>query len=148
MLGHPQNRPQLNGDSLDVGLFEQATFRNLALHSCRIGSQAYRKDSPVTLDLSNIRQWGETQVRNGVSNPHGLTRHPWTVTVWNFEGSGMGDAGNTVHQFYIEGRPTLDLRAQQRAHPGHARVERDQVDDAARERQAQPAVGVGNAGAT
>ena len=105
VLGHPQNRPQLNGDSLDLGLFEQATFRNLALNSCRIGSQASRKDSPVTLHVSNIRQWGETQVRNGVSNPHGVTRHPWTVSVWSFEGSGMGDPGNTVHQFYIEGRP-------------------------------------------
>ena len=49
--------------------------------------------------LSNIRQCCEIAVRNAVSNPHGVTKQPWTVTVWNFEGSGMGDPGNTVHQF-------------------------------------------------
>lgn len=105
VLGDPRNRPQLNGDSLSVSKFERATIRNLALNSTRIGSQAWRSDSPVTLLLSNIRQWGETGVQNGVSNPHGRTQQPWTVTIWNFEGSGMGDPGNTVHQFYVEGRP-------------------------------------------
>jgi hypothetical protein len=105
VLGDPRNRPQLNGDSLSVSRFELATIRNLALNSTRIGSQSFRKDSPVTLLLSNIHQWGETGVQNGVSNPAVRTPQPWTMTVWNFEGSGMGDPGNTVHQFYVEGRP-------------------------------------------
>ncbi len=105
VLGDPRNRPQLNGDSIAVGQFELAVIRNLTLNSTRIGSQSSRNDSPVTLLLSNIRQWGETGVQNGVSNPSGRTNQPWTVTVWNFEGSGMGDPGNTVHQFYVEGRP-------------------------------------------
>ena len=105
VLGDPQKWPQLNRDSLDVARFERATFRNLALNSTRIGQQAARDDSPSSMLLSNIRQWGETAVRNGVSNPNGVTQQPWTVTVWNFEGSGMGNQGNTVHQFYIEGRP-------------------------------------------
>jgi hypothetical protein len=105
VLGDPRNRPQLNGDALAVSRFELATIRNLALNSTRIGSQSYRNDSPVTLLLSNIRQWGETGAQNGVSNPNTATPKPWTVTVWNFEGSGMGDPGNSVHQFYVEGRP-------------------------------------------
>jgi len=105
VLGDPQKWPQLNRDSLDVGRFERATFHNLALNSTRIGSPSARDDAPSTMLLSSIRQCCEIAVRNGVSNPHGVTKQPWTVTVWNFEGSGMGDPGNTVHQFYIEGRP-------------------------------------------
>ena len=105
VIGDPGNWPQINRDSLDAARFERATFRNLALNSARIGQPAARDDSPSTMLVSNIRQWGETAVRNGVSNPNGVTRQPWTVTVWNFEGSGMGDQGNSVHQFYIEGRP-------------------------------------------
>jgi hypothetical protein len=105
VIGDPGNWPQINRDSLDAARFERATFRNLALNSARIGQPAARDDSPSTMLVSNIRQWGETAVRNGVSNPNGVTRQPWTVTIWNFEGSGMGDQGNSVHQFYIEGRP-------------------------------------------
>jgi hypothetical protein len=105
ILGDPLKWPQLNGDTLAVGQFERAVIRNLALNGTRIASQAWRKDSPVTLLLSNIRQWGETRAQNGMSNPNHATPQEWRVTVWNFEGSGMGNPGNSVHQFYVEGRP-------------------------------------------
>ena len=39
-----------------------------------------------------------------MGNPNG-TRYPWLLSVWNFETKGMGSASNTMHSFYIEGRP-------------------------------------------
>jgi hypothetical protein len=128
VLGDPQKWPQLNRDSLDVGRFERATFRNLALNSTRIGSPSVRDDAPSTMLLSSIRQCCEIAVRNGVSNPHGVTKQPWTVMVWNFEGSGMGDPGNTVHQFSrgANRRSSSTMRILEHAD------ERDQDNDAER----------------
>lgn len=105
VLGDPRNRPILNGDVLAQNGFEIGYIKSFKLHTTRIAQAGDRTDVPTNWYITNIDQCCETANRNGVVNPHGRTAHEWRVWVWNFVGTGMGSPGNTVHQFYIEGRP-------------------------------------------
>ena len=109
-LGDPASWPTLSGDSIAISSYEVAQVRNFKLRSTRIGSGSNRKDSPSTLVLSNIDQCCETRNDfNGIRNPSGLTRFPWTVHMWNLTSSSMGSPWNTSHAMYLQGRPLAKL---------------------------------------
>ena len=109
VLGDPDNRPELSGDSLDLGKFVLWQVRNLRLNGTRIGSGSANTGQPSWAIVSNVEQCCETGDRNGISNPNGLTVQPWRWTLWSVESRGMGSPGNTVHAAYIEGRPRSTL---------------------------------------
>lgn len=104
MIGEPSNWPKFNGDTIGPTKHVMYTLRNLDLNNTNINSGS----DPVlgqTVNLSNIKQCCEPNtVDNGVVNANGTTKEPWIVNVWNFVSIGMGNAGNTNHAFYIEGR--------------------------------------------
>jgi hypothetical protein len=104
-IGDPQAWPTLVGDSLANAKPEIWQIRNLNLQATHINSQSSRTDAPTRIYLSNTRQCCEPRDGNGMSNPAAYTQYPWLVSVWNFESRMMGSPSNTMHAFYIEGRP-------------------------------------------
>jgi hypothetical protein len=104
-IGDPQAWPTLVGDDLANAHPEIWQIRNLHLRDAHITSQQFRTDAPTSIYISNVMQCCEDRDGNGVSNPFGLTRYPWLMSVWNFESKMMGSPSNTMHAFYIEGRP-------------------------------------------
>jgi hypothetical protein len=104
-IGDPQNSPTLMGDALANAYPEIWQIRNLHLRDTSIDSQAFRTDAPTSIYVSNVMQCCEATDGNGISGPNTRTYFPWLLSVWNFETKGMGSASNTMHAFYIEGRP-------------------------------------------
>ena len=146
VIGDPGNWPQLNRDSLAVARFERATFRNLALNSTRIGQQAARDDSPSSHAAVEHPPMGRD--RGAKRCVESESSHASAVDRDGLELRRLRDGRSRQHRSSVlhRGPPAIDLRAQQRAHPRHARIERHQDDDAERGGAAQPAVGVGNTG--
>jgi hypothetical protein len=109
MLGDARNRPMFTRNSLGDSKFERFTVANLILNDTNISQGSASKQWPSWLNISRIRQYGETKAQNGVSNPNGLTEQPWHIDLWSMESQGMGHPGNTTHSLYLEGRPRSHL---------------------------------------
>ena len=109
VLGDAGNRPLLSGDELGSTKFERFTVANLVLEDTNLNQGHASPQWPSWFNISRVRQYGETRVQNGIFNPTGLTHHPWTIDLWSIESQGMGNAGNTTHSLYLEGRPDSHL---------------------------------------
>jgi hypothetical protein len=103
ILGEPGMTSTLAGDGMGPAMSTMFTVRNLTLNNTNLSGGG--RSPKQTINLSNIKQCCEDyRVQNGVVNANGTTVEPWLVNVWNFVSIGMGNAGNTNHAFYIEGR--------------------------------------------
>jgi hypothetical protein len=109
VLGDARNPPTFSGKTLGNSQFERFTVAHLILNDTNISQGSASKQWPSWLNISRIRQYGETGVQNGISNPNGLTEQPWHIDLWSMESQGMGNAGNTTHSTYLEGRPRSRL---------------------------------------
>jgi len=114
LLGDPQSRPILTGDSINLYNVDIAYLRNFELIDTMIDGSSFPTDRPVNVYITRVSQHGSTRNLNGIGapdyegdSPYGNPKAPNTQThwIWNFYGTEMGSPSNLRHQIYMHGRP-------------------------------------------
>jgi hypothetical protein len=114
IIGDPQSRPVLSGDSVNLYDVEVGYLKNFELVDTMIDGSAFPTDRPVNVYITQIYQHDSTRNLNGISAPdyegdskYGIVKAPNTQThwIWNFHGTRMGSPSNLRHQIYMHGRP-------------------------------------------
>jgi hypothetical protein len=114
IIGDPESRPVLTGDSINLYDVEIGYLKNFELVDTMVDGSAFPTDRPVNVYITRIYQHDSTRNLNGIGAPdyegdsrYGIVKAPNTQThwIWNFHGTRMGSPSNLRHQIYMHGRP-------------------------------------------